>query len=97
MMAWRNLSIASKCDFRAVLVPHGRCTQGYQGILRPLWKNAMLKALALLLFSIFLIHFYIAFQTGHLDPCEAAYTKLKYSHINFYSCAPLLFRIGSII
>ena len=35
----------------------------------------MLKVLALLLFSIFLIHFYILFQTGHLDPCEAAYTN----------------------
>ena len=44
----------------------------------------MSKALALLLFSIFVIHFYILFRTGHLDPCEAAYTKLEYDHINFY-------------
>jgi len=44
----------------------------------------MLKALALLLFSIVLIHFYILFRTGHIDPCEAAYTKLEYDHVNFF-------------
>jgi len=44
----------------------------------------MLKALALLLFSIFLIHFYILFQTGHLDPCDAAYAKLEFDHVNLY-------------
>ena len=44
----------------------------------------MLKALALLLFSIFLIHIYIAFQTGHLDPCEAAFAKLEYDHVNVF-------------
>jgi len=44
----------------------------------------MLKVPALLLFSIFLTHFYILFQTGHLDPCEAAYAKLEFDHVNFY-------------
>ena len=44
----------------------------------------MLKALALLLFSIFLIHFYMLSQTGHLDPCEAAYAKLEYDHVNSF-------------
>ena len=44
----------------------------------------MLKALALLVFSVFLIHFYILFLTGHLDPCETAFAKLEYGHVNFY-------------
>jgi len=42
----------------------------------------MPKAIALLISSLILVHFYTFFQTGHLDPCDAAFSKIEYGHVN---------------
>ena len=44
----------------------------------------MLKAIALLISSLILVHFYTFFQTGHLDPCDAAFSKIEYEHVNVF-------------
>jgi len=44
----------------------------------------MLKAIALLICALILVHFYTFFQTAHLDPCDAAFSKIEYEHVNVF-------------
>ena len=47
-------------------------------------KNQMLKGLALVVLSVFVIQLHILFETGHIDPCDAAYAKLEWGHVNSF-------------
>jgi hypothetical protein len=46
--------------------------------------EAMIKALGLAVFFLFVVHFYMLAQTGHLNPCEAAFHKLEMGNITDY-------------
>jgi hypothetical protein len=44
----------------------------------------MVKAFALVVFAIFVIHIYMLAATGHIDPCEAAFAKLEYGQLSVF-------------
>jgi len=49
----------------------------------------MLKAIAPLICALILVHFYTFFQTGHLDPCDAAFSKIEYEHVLWQRGTPV--------